>query len=279
MYNAEWFDALGNTIVTHLSGSCSDHAPLLIKALSTDSEYVKYFKFLNIWVDHEEYLEKVQQAWSKDFVGNPLYVLHQKIKKVISTLSAWSSQAFGDIYEEPKRLKVLISSLEETMLNNPSPEARMALSKARAEFTRFLKLQDSILRKKAMVKWLTDGDANTVFFHAVIKDKRIKLNIQRIRDESGNTMEGTEEVAGAAVDVFQNLFSAGTTIQDSSVLEVVRRTVTVEDNNFLTAAPTMDEVKNSLFMIDPDSAPGQTGSQTDSIKVHGLLLLWMSLML
>ncbi|XP_075098876.1 uncharacterized protein LOC142175779 [Nicotiana tabacum] len=176
VYNAEWFGALGNTIVTYLSISFSDHAPLLISAVST--EYVKYFKFLNILVDHEEYLEKVQQAWLEAIIGNPLYVLHQKIKKVCSTLSAWSRQAFGDIYEELKRFEVLISSLEETMMTNLSPEARMALSQARAEFTRFLMLQDSILRQKARVKWLTEGDANTTLFHVMIKDRRRKLKFR-----------------------------------------------------------------------------------------------------
>ncbi|XP_070031601.1 uncharacterized protein [Nicotiana tomentosiformis] len=181
---------------------------------STDSDFVKYFKFLNIWVEHEEYLGKIQQAWSEEVFGNPLYIFHQKLKKVCSTLGAWSRQAFGDIYEEPKRLESLIRSLDEAMIFDPFSECRMNLSKARAEFTRFLKLQESILRQKY---------------------RRNKLNIQRIKEDNENLME------------------------DLTVLDTVKRTVTEEDNAFLTEIPTMEEVKNSVFVLDADSAPRPDG--------------------
>ncbi|XP_070045848.1 uncharacterized protein [Nicotiana tomentosiformis] len=151
----------------------------------------------------------------------------------------WERQDFGDIYEEPKRLEALIRSLEEAMISDLSPECRMNLSKARAEFTRFLKLQDSILRQKARVKWLIEGDDNTSFFHVIIKDRRKKLNIQRIRDDNDNLMEGTKDVAGVAVRFFQQLFGAEITIEDLTVLDVVKRTVTEEDNAFLTEIPTI----------------------------------------
>ncbi|XP_075086526.1 uncharacterized protein LOC142169190 [Nicotiana tabacum] len=209
VYNAEWFDSFGSTVVTHLSRSCSDHAPLLISAANTGSDF--------------------------------------KLKKVCSTLSAWSRQAFGDIYEEPKRLEALIRSLEEEMISDPSPECRMNLSKAIAKFTIFLKLRDSILRQKVRVKWLTYGDDNTTFFHAVIKDRRKKLNIQRIRDDNDNLMEGTEEVAGAVVRFFQQLFGAEITIEDLIVLDVVKRTVTEEDNAFLTEIPLKRIVPSNLL--------------------------------
>ncbi|XP_016515140.2 uncharacterized protein LOC107831859 [Nicotiana tabacum] len=155
-----------------------------------------------------------------------------KLKKVCSTLSAWSRQAFGDIYEEPKMLKSLIRSLDEAVISDPSPECRMHLSKARAEFTRFLKLQDSILRQKEKVKWLTEGDDNTTFFHVVIKDRKKKLNIQRIRDDNDNLMEGMKGVVGTTIRFFQQLFGAEITIEDLTMLDMVKRTVTKEDNAF-----------------------------------------------
>lgn len=65
------------------------------------------------------------------------------------------------------------------MVNNSNEENRHNLSKAKAEFTKFLKLKDSISRQKDRVIWLSDSDANTSFFHAVIKNKRKKLNIQK----------------------------------------------------------------------------------------------------
>lgn len=76
-----------------------------------------------------------------------------------------------------KKLEILIRNLEDDAIAYNNHENRLNLSKARAEYTRFLKLQDNILRQKARVKWLEEGDTNTAFFHGVIKDRRKRLSI------------------------------------------------------------------------------------------------------
>lgn len=89
-----------------------------------------------------------------------------------------------DIYEEPKRL-------EATSIGDNSQSNRLNLSKARAEFTRFLQLQDSVLGQKTRVKWRTEGDENIDFFHGAIKDRRKMLSTIKIKDDNGNCVEGT----------------------------------------------------------------------------------------
>ncbi|XP_070018326.1 uncharacterized protein [Nicotiana sylvestris] len=115
-----------------------------------------------------------------------------------------------------KKLEILIRNLEDDAIAYNNHENRLNLSKARAEYTRFLKLQDNVLRQKARVKWLEEGDTNTAFFHGVIKDRR-------------------------------------------------KRVITDEENAFLNAIPTLQEIKDSVFSIDPDSV--------FSTKLHGLSLV------
>ncbi|XP_059305557.1 uncharacterized protein LOC132057113 [Lycium ferocissimum] len=160
--------------------------------------------FLNIWVDHEDYLTVMQEAWESHQEGNPLHVLHQNLKLVCGTLSCWSRTAFGDFYEEPKRLESLIKTLEQDFINNNTPKNRMELSRAKAEYTRFLKIQEKVLSKKARVKSLEEGDTNSAFFHSVIKDKRKRLSIQKIKDQDGNWVEGTTQVVNATVNFSLN---------------------------------------------------------------------------
>nr|XP_016469313.1 PREDICTED: uncharacterized protein LOC107791712 [Nicotiana tabacum] len=113
-------------------------------------------------------------------------------------------------------------------------------------------------KQKARVKWLKGEDTNTVFFHGVNKDRTKKLNIQKIRDGDGQWVDGTKDVAKATVKFFEQLFSAEDISGDCEVLNVVKKVVTEEDNAVLTAS-TLQEVKESVFSIYPNSTPGPDG--------------------
>lgn len=81
--------------------------------------------------------------------------------------------------------------MEDNCIANNTPENRYELSKCKAEFIRYLKIQDYMFRKKkTRVRWMNEDDANTAYFHATIKDNRRKLNIRRIQDDHGNWLEG-----------------------------------------------------------------------------------------
>ncbi|XP_070044129.1 uncharacterized protein [Nicotiana tomentosiformis] len=226
---------------------------------NSDPTYTKYFNFFNIWVDHDEYLNVIQQSWVEEVHGNPFYILHQKTKRVCSALSRWSKATFGDIYEEPKKLEKLIKELEEASITNNTQDIRTKLARTKSEFTSFLILQEKVLRQKVRVKWLDEGDANTAYFHGVIKDRRRKLSILKIKNEEGEWIKGINDVASAAVQFFQKMFQADIVVEDSQILNVVKKVVTEADNAALTAMPSLQEVKDCVFSIDPDSAPGPDG--------------------
>ncbi|XP_060203069.1 uncharacterized protein LOC132631512 [Lycium barbarum] len=128
-----------------------------------------------------------------------LFNITSKLKVTCKDLSIWSRQVYGDIFEEPKRLENQIRVLEENCTNNNSAENRMELSRCRAEFTRYLKIQDSILRQKARIKLLEKGDANTAYFRSIIKDRRRRITIKKIMDDNDQWLEGNDIIAEAAV--------------------------------------------------------------------------------
>lgn len=145
VFNAEWFDILGyysHPLVQNLLRSCSSsHA--------NQSGHIKYFKSRNLWTDHEDYLSIMQQAWSDPQAGNPFYSLQQNIKKVCHSLRVWSRTTFGVIFDKPKKLEIFIKNFEEAAAVNNSQENRKILAKARTNFTKYIKLQDNVVRHKA----------------------------------------------------------------------------------------------------------------------------------
>ncbi|XP_075106782.1 uncharacterized protein LOC142179805 [Nicotiana tabacum] len=96
------------------------------------------------------------------------------------------------------------------------------------------------------MNWFAGGDRNTKFFHNHVNIKRQKLKLKRIQNTNSNWLEIQELMANAAVEFFSNQFtqSGDTTM------------VTLEQNLELCKYPTIDEVKNAVFVLSGDSASG-----------------------
>ena len=63
------------------------------------------FKFENMWLKVEGFVEKVQQGWnSYCFTGFPSYVLAQKLKALKEDLKKWNKEVFGDLAFKKKSL-------------------------------------------------------------------------------------------------------------------------------------------------------------------------------
>ncbi|OIS96373.1 hypothetical protein A4A49_25687 [Nicotiana attenuata] len=145
LINMEWSDEFSETTAEHLSRVCSDHAPLLINLKKSLIPRPKYFKFLDFWTKHDEFLTVVQEEWLEPIQGNALWILHQKLKKITKWLSAWSRQAFGDICEEPKRLEKQMNELEAMHVADATPSHIVELNEAKAKYIQYLKIQEEVL--------------------------------------------------------------------------------------------------------------------------------------
>ncbi|KAG5596871.1 hypothetical protein H5410_038103 [Solanum commersonii] len=249
VYNTNWFDDYNTISVSHLSRTCSDHAPLLVNMNNIAPQCIKYFKIFNVWTEHESFLGTIQRCWEELVVENPMYILHQKIKKTCKMLSLWSRETYGDIYEEPKRLEAQMKVLEENSVINNTKANICELFRYRAEFTKYLKLQDAILRQKARAKWLEEGDANTSYFHSTIKDRRRRLSLKKIMNEQNQWLEGNDQIAEGAVSFYQNLFSRESVAIDTETINYLPRCITDEDNKMLTSLNTITRMKRLTGMV------------------------------
>lgn len=201
-------------------------------------------------------MDVIGKIWNLECHGNPMWVLHQKLKTTANLLSIWSKKTYGDIYEVPKRLEQEISNLEIYMQDNNSPSTREKLYKTKADYTFYLKTQESILRQKARVKWLVDGDGNTSYFHKTIKDRKRRIGINKIMNEEQEWVEGNVKAAEAGVKYFKRIFGQTPNYNDFQDLEHINITIADEINQELIELPTEEEIRNNLMTMEPDSAPG-----------------------
>ncbi|CAA7045485.1 unnamed protein product [Microthlaspi erraticum] len=107
--------------------------------------------------------------------------------------------------------------------------------------------------------WLKDGDLNTKYFHASTKQRRAVNRIVGLHNEGNVWVAGEKEVQKVGVDYFQKLFTSTLPVDFTRVLENVSGCITPTENEILTRGATEMEVREALFMMHPEKAPGPDG--------------------
>ena len=67
---------------------------------STTIDQIKYFRFLNYWVDNPQFMDTVKTYWEKEVAGTSMQRFPQKVKSLSNTLSVLSKKEFGVIFKK-----------------------------------------------------------------------------------------------------------------------------------------------------------------------------------
>jgi hypothetical protein len=93
----EWDFSYPGLMQKKLLRVCSDHAPIFLNrgCLQTGK---RSFKFENIWLKDEGFVEKVKIWWdSFHFFGSPSFVLAKKLRALKWEIKKWNLEEFGDV--------------------------------------------------------------------------------------------------------------------------------------------------------------------------------------
>ncbi|XP_070005550.1 uncharacterized protein LOC142163101 [Nicotiana tabacum] len=197
------FQTLFPTIeVEHLIRTGSDHAPLLLSCGEESLKFVKPFKLLNFWANHETFLDVVRQNWIADFIGDPFLMFKQKLKRVKIALSKWSRLTYGDIFKQLAIREDVVRIKEMLFEEDSSIANRIVLQQIQAELKKYLNIEEQYWKQKAGMRWFEEGDRNTRFFHNHVNGKRQKLQLKRMKVADDTWIESPEAMSNAAVDFF-----------------------------------------------------------------------------
>lgn len=183
-----------NASVTVLPRRCSDHRPILLKVLACDFGPIP-FRVFNSWLDKPGFSEMVSKAYREATVlGPPDLKFMRRLKEVKKAIKNWRLADKGRdsgrllwLYDHINRLEAIA---EERVLSNDELLERSGWIKESLELEN-AKVKD--INQKARVKWVVDGDENTSFFHAMVKN-----NVKNGR-VSGLMVDGEWEVDPIAI--------------------------------------------------------------------------------
>lgn len=120
-------------------------------------------------------------------------------------------------------------------------------------------LEESILKQKTQLLWFKEGDANSKFFHAIMRGRRRKLYIHKICIENEEWIQGDENIAKAACDHFQQIFTGHEYRINEEIIQCIPRMVSHEQNQKLQSLPTLEELKQVVLSMNPNSPAGSDG--------------------
>lgn len=119
--------------------------------------------------------------------------------------------------------------------------------------------KEEFWKQRSSNLWLSLGDRNSGYFHAVTKSRTALNSFSIIEDINRVPKFGEKETVDVVVSYYQELFTAGEGNQNQTVEEAIFPKITNQMNLKLIEEPTVEEIKLAVFSIHADKAPRPDG--------------------
>ncbi|KAG8388292.1 hypothetical protein BUALT_Bualt02G0110400 [Buddleja alternifolia] len=159
--NQDWTLLYPHAFVHHLPAIFSDHAPILLFTVPDSHGNFIPFHFEDMWSRHPFCHQTILESWSVSKQGSPSFQLHSRLKSLCTHLSKWNKKEFGHCQDHIEHVSRLIEDYQA----KPQTAYNISMEESLQNELESLKRVEMMWRQKAIQYWLTDGDANTRFFH------------------------------------------------------------------------------------------------------------------
>ncbi|XP_074291857.1 uncharacterized protein LOC141618672 [Silene latifolia] len=197
-----------------------------------------------------------------------MYKVVKKLKLLKHELKKLNKAHFSDIENKVGIAQLRLKKLQEQIMANPGDKDLIQHEyEANQTFNVLYSAKMDYLKQKAKAHWLKDGDSNSAYFHGVLRARRNKNFICHINDQWNRTYNVQEGIQNAFLSYYTMLL--GSKAPTSKVKKsIVRQGKVYTDfhRNILMATVTKEEVKEVIFQIHDDKAPGPDGFSSKFFK-------------
>nr|XP_011470584.1 PREDICTED: uncharacterized protein LOC105353269 [Fragaria vesca subsp. vesca] len=259
--NLNWMEEWDQFDCCTLPRTCSDHNPLLMSFSKFTGSRFSLFRFRKMWLEHKDFMSFVKGCWSSTTsFGCPYSVLQYKLRTLRKSLRTWNWEVFGDVHRRVEfDLAALADIQNKIAASGGSDEEFEKETELQAILNESILHQEILWREKSRLRWLSEGDRNSSYFHALCKVRRNRSSITLLRD-GDQVLQDPHYIQNHIVDYYKNLFTKHAEYEDSGLVsKVIHSMVTPEENTMLTSVPLSEEIWAAVKSMDPDSAPGPDG--------------------
>lgn len=112
--------------------------------------------------------------------------------------------------------------------------------------------------------WLSSGDKNSGYFHAVAKGRRARNRLSVMENAESIAFYEEEDIGKQVAEYYQAIFTSlmtpGMDLETwNTISSAITPSISAETNVTLASIREEQEIKSALFNIHPDKAPGPDG--------------------
>lgn len=184
-----------------------------------------------------------------------------KLKGLKAPLKTLNKQEFSHIFERVKRAQEDFVVAPNMLLNYLNSNALKDRAKATRKTTNFLlEAKRQFFQQKLKNKCLMFAGRGTGFFHSMIKKRNSDSSIPALIKADRSSTSSQDEVILEFTNYYKNLLCTENQVNPISD-DIINQgpILSIEDYSFLATLINDDDIKNALFHIGDDKAPGLDG--------------------
>ncbi|XP_060214939.1 uncharacterized protein LOC132641863 [Lycium barbarum] len=182
--NAEWVAQYGAITAQFQENHFSDHSPIHIDISRASNLNRKPFRFLNILAEEEQFLHIVEYTWQQQVQGTAMYRLWCKLNYCKEPLKKLKTGRLGSIDGRIEEFREKLETIQTHITTSPTPELMAQEKIAMGEFTKWMNIQEKVLRQKSEAHWIKEGDGNNMYFFNCMKDRASSNSISLLKDST-----------------------------------------------------------------------------------------------
>jgi hypothetical protein len=214
-----------------------------------------------MWVEHSEYAGLISYGWQLPTEGSPMFILCRKLKSLKQPLKSLNKLHFSHISDRVARMEADLEQLQHLL--HDSRDDISLLNRVNALKINLLNLKSAekaFFSQKLKCIFFKDSDRGTSFFHALMSHRYRKSFIPALQCSNGDLTTTIDKVGAEFVHFYQSLLGTSSAISPINK-EVVHGGPCLDTNqsDFLLAPVTNEAIKEALFSVENNKAPGPDG--------------------
>ncbi|CAN0915797.1 hypothetical protein LINGRAHAP2_LOCUS29313, partial [Linum grandiflorum] len=219
----------------------------------------KPFKFFNYWMKHPGFGNVLQSIWSQPSRHRPFHRLYGKLQKLKVQMKLFNHANFSNIQNRVKVAAEALDKCRTAAYSNPTASNVAAAKVSLVDYENLKLAETSFLRQKSCVTWVQEGDGCTKFFYDYVKTRDVQNTVRQIWRHDGVLIDDFDGMADVFVEFYKGLLGTSSSVKPTDLSSLIQRKLTHEQGDALVATVTRREVKQALFDMNGDKAPGPDG--------------------